>query len=150
MSGGRLTSKLVLGSNTNYQISGSGESNHDIKQIIYGRASLHSVKVHNTQANAITLDFYDNGETITKDASGNTVKTNDLVDTGSAYTITLGKLIHRCEVGTGTNNFDFDFHGAMLEKGLLVVMYASPTAADGANPGTSRTKVGIGVSAQYN
>ena len=149
MGAGILTSKLVLGTNTNYQINGSGDSNHDIKQIIYGRASLRSIKVHNTQGNAITLDFYDNGETITKDASGNTVRTNDLVDSGSAYTITLGKLIHRCEVGTGTNNFDFDFHGAMLEKGLLLVMYASPTTGND-NPGTSRTKVGIGVSAQYN
>ena len=150
MGAGILTSKMVLGTDTNYQINGTGNSTYDIKQIIYGRASLCSIKVHNTQGNAITLDFYDNGETITKNAGGQTIRTTDLVDTGSAYTITLGKLIHRCEVGTGTNNFDFDFHGAMLEKGLLVVMYASPTTANGAQPDTDRSKIGIGVSAQYN
>ena len=143
MAGGNLTSKMhVFGAaSLNRTLNGSGTNHHQWVQLVYGRGNLQSIKVSNNGTVAHTLDFYDMGETITKNAGGQTIRTNGVTDNGTTITATLGKLVHRVHVGAARENLDFDFHGAMLEKGLFCLCYGA--AADDA-------KTDISVSAQHN
>ena len=93
-----------------------GTAGRQAKQLFTGRQRIQSFKVSNNQGNPMQIDFYD----------------------GAGATAYNGKLMHRVHVGTLKENLDFDFHGALVNDGLYVLV-----------TGTG-TKVNVSVSAQYN
>ena len=80
-------------------------SSADSVQLITGRARIKSIKVSNNGTTKNVLTFYD----------------------GTSNSDTK---IHRCFVGQIEQNFDFDFHGAIVANGIFVEVTGSGTKAN--------------------
>ena len=131
MSTGGLTTKTHVFLNGDWTV--NADTDVQAAMLIGERSKLQSIKVQCNIATAMTIYFYDNGDS---DLSINTDATPDV------WTITLGKLVHKVYVGALKENLDFDMHGAILGKGLFCVVDSGGSGA--------ADKRDVSVSAQYN